>query len=166
MELHRYRFRSVWDFTRPPDEVFAVLRVVDDWPLWWPGVRQARRVDEQSGAFLLRSLLPFDLDLTITGAFEDTESRVLRGVVGGDLEGVSGWSVRPHGTGSRAVLEQDMVARKALIRRLEVPFRPLFRANHYLLTYRGHRGLKAWLDGGQEARRAREEERRSGIRSE
>ncbi|XES01087.1 hypothetical protein HEP87_45360 [Streptomyces sp. S1D4-11] len=82
--------------------------------------------------FLLRSLLPFDLHLTITGAFEETESRVLRGVVGGDLEGVSGWSVRPHGTGSRAVLEQDMVARKALIRRLEVPFRPLFRANHYL----------------------------------
>ncbi|WP_159064316.1 hypothetical protein [Streptomyces olivochromogenes] len=101
-----------------------------------------------------------------TGAFEDTESRVLRGVVGGDLEGVSGWSVRPHGTGSRAVLEQDMVARKALIRRLEVPFRPLFRANHYLLTYRGHRGLKAWLDGGQEAHRAREEDRRSGTRSE
>lgn len=116
--------------------------------------------------FLLRSLLPFDLHLTITGAFEETESRVLRGVVGGDLEGVSGWSVRPHGTGSRAVLEQDMVARKALIRRLEVPFRPLFRANHYLLTYRGHRGLKAWLDGGQEARRARQEDRRPGTRSE
>ncbi|MFD8213605.1 SRPBCC family protein [Streptomyces sp. NPDC059697] len=166
MELHRYRFRSVWDFARPPDEVFAALRVVDDWPLWWPGVRRARRIDEQSGAFLLRSLLPFDLHLTITGAFEDTESRVLRGVVGGDLEGVSGWSVRPHGTGSRAVLEQDMVARKALIRRLEVPFRPLFRANHYLLTYRGHRGLKAWLDGGQEARRARQEDRRPGTRSE
>ncbi|XES01086.1 hypothetical protein HEP87_62015 [Streptomyces sp. S1D4-11] len=30
MELHRYRFRSVWDFARPPDEVFAVLRVVGD----------------------------------------------------------------------------------------------------------------------------------------
>ncbi|MFE2464373.1 hypothetical protein [Streptomyces mirabilis] len=40
--------------------------------------------------------------------------------------------------------------------------RPLVRANHYLLTYWGHRGLKAWLDGGQEARRVREEERRSG----
>jgi hypothetical protein len=114
----------------------------------------------------LRSLLPFDLHLTITGAFEDTESRVLRGVVGGDLEGVPGWSVRPHGIGSRAVLEQDMMARKALIRRLEVPFRPRFRANHYLLTYRGHRGLKAWLDGGQEARRARPEDRRPGTRSE
>jgi hypothetical protein len=107
----------------------------------------------------LRSLLPFDLDLTITGAFEDRESRVLRGVVGGDLEGTSGWSVCPYKTGSRAVLEQDMVARKALIRRLEVPFRPLFRANHYLLTYRGHRGLRAWLDGGQEVRP-------SGTRSE
>ncbi|MFF2933138.1 SRPBCC family protein [Streptomyces mirabilis] len=51
--------------------------MVDDWPLWWPGVRRVRRVDDQSGAFLLRSLLPFDLD-----------------------------------------------------------HRPLFRANHYLLTYR------------------------------
>ncbi|MEU2857835.1 hypothetical protein ACIQWL_14695 [Streptomyces mirabilis] len=81
--------------------------MVDDWPLWWPGVRRVRRVDDQSGAFLLRSLLPFDLD-----------------------------------------------------------HRPLFRANHYLLTYRGHRGLKAWLDGGQEARRAHDEERRSGTRSE
>ncbi|QUW85365.1 hypothetical protein SMIR_00395 [Streptomyces mirabilis] len=98
--------------TSLPDEVFAVLRVVDDWPLWWPGVRRARRIDEQSGAFLLPSLLPFDLHLTITGAFEDTESRVLRGVVGGDLEGVSGWS------------------------------------------------------GGQEARRARQEDRRPGTRSE
>ncbi|MCX4458950.1 hypothetical protein OG585_40000 [Streptomyces sp. NBC_01340] len=74
--------------------------------------------------------------------------------------------MRPYKTGSRAVLEQDMVARKALIRRLEVPFRPLFRANHYLLTYRGHRGLRAWLDGGQEVRRARQEDRPSGTRSE
>ncbi|MFB7598670.1 SRPBCC family protein [Streptomyces sp. NPDC056160] len=146
MELHRYKFRSVWDFAHPAGDVFAVLRVVDDWPLWWPGVRRARRIDEQSGAFRLRSLLPFDLDLTISNGFEDAEARVLRGVVGGDLEGTSGWTVRPHGSGSQAVLEQDMVARKALIRWFEVPGRPLFRANHYLLTHRGHRGLTAWLD--------------------
>ncbi len=41
--------------------------------------------------------------------------------------------------------------RKPLLRRLAVPGRPLFRANHRLMMRAGRRGLAAHLDGGRQA---------------
>jgi len=40
MDLHRYRFVSVWDVAAPATVVYQALRRTEDYPSWWPEVRE------------------------------------------------------------------------------------------------------------------------------
>ncbi|MEK8173239.1 SRPBCC family protein [Streptomyces sp. M19] len=147
MDWCHYRFRSRWDLDAPPRAVYAVLAVGEEYPLWWPQVREATRVDASVGTARIRSLIPYDLVITLGEMREDRAAGLLESRLGGDLEGWARWTVTAHGTGTRAVFEQDVVARKPLLRRLAVPGRPLFRANHALMMRAGRRGLRRRLAG-------------------
>lgn len=65
----------------------------------------------------------------------------------GDLEGWVRWTVGADGAGggTRLLFEEDVIVNKPLMRRLAVPCRPLFRANHALMMRQGRRGLSARL---------------------
>ncbi|MBU3869650.1 SRPBCC family protein [Streptomyces sp. 4503] len=145
MDWCHYRFHSRWDLDAAPAAVFAALANGDDYPRWWPQVREVRRIDERSGAARFRSLVPYDLRVTVSEARQDPADGVLEIGFSGDLEGWARWTVLPHGTGTRALFEQEVVARKPLLRRLALPGRPVFRANHALMMRSGRRGLRAHL---------------------
>ncbi|MBO3681006.1 SRPBCC family protein [Streptomyces sp. NEAU-YJ-81] len=145
MDWCHYRFHSRWDLDAAPAAVFAALANGDDYPRWWPQVREVRRIDEHSGAARFRSLVPYDLRVTVSQARQDPADGVLEIGFSGDLEGWARWTVLPHGTGTRALFEQEVVARKPLLRRLALPGRPVFRANHALMMRSGRRGLRAHL---------------------
>ncbi|WFB06587.1 polyketide cyclase [Streptomyces sp. LX-29] len=145
MDWSRYRFHSRWDLDAPPGEVYAALAAPEGYPLWWPQVREANRTGADRGTLRFRSLIPYDLTVTLDGAHEDSEARVLWIALHGDLEGWARWTVRDRGAGSLAVFDQDVVVRKALLRWLSVPGRPVFRANHALMMRAGRRGLRARL---------------------
>ncbi|MEE4597321.1 SRPBCC family protein [Streptomyces sp. DSM 41524] len=145
MDWCHYRFRSRWDLDAPPAAVFAVLANGDDYPRWWPQVREVRRIDERSGAARFRSLVPYDLRLIVSEARQDPSEGVLEIGFAGDLEGRARWTVLPQGTGTRALFEQEVVARKPLLRRLALIGRPVFRVNHTLMMRAGLRGLRAHL---------------------
>lgn len=152
MDWCHYRFHSRWDLDAPPAAVFAALADGDGYPRWWPQVREVRRIDDRTGTARFRSLVPYDLHLTVTEAHRDPARGTLRITFSGDLEGWARWTVRARGTGTRALFEQDVVARKPLLRRFAVVGRPLFRANHALMMRAGCRGLRAWLAGRAGAR--------------
>ncbi|QLH25197.1 SRPBCC family protein [Streptomyces sp. Rer75] len=143
MDWCHYRFRSRWDLDAPPAAVFAALADGDGYPRWWPQVREVRRIDDRTGMARFRSLVPFDLRLTVTEAHRDAARGTLRITLSGDLEGWARWTVTARGAGTRALFEQDVVARKPLLRRFAVLGRPLFRANHALMMRAGCRGLRA-----------------------
>lgn len=69
----------------------------------------------------------------------------------GDLEGWVRWTILPGTTGgtggTRVVFEEEVIVNKPLMRRLAVPCRPLFRANHALMLRQGRHGLLARLNG-------------------
>ena len=69
----------------------------------------------------------------------------------GDLEGFSRWTIQEFPDGSRATFEEEVVANKKLLQRLDPIARPAFRANHKLMMSHGERGLRTYLAG----RRAR-----------
>ncbi|KOU54460.1 SRPBCC family protein [Streptomyces sp. WM6378] len=141
MDWCRYRFRSVWDLPAAPAAVYAVLERAEEYPRWWPEVREVTPVDERTATARLRSLVPYDLFVTARESRRDPVGRVLEVELCGDLEGWARWTLFARGGGTRAVYEQEVEVRKPLMRRLAVPGRPVFRANHALMMRSGRRGL-------------------------
>ncbi|MCX4849183.1 SRPBCC family protein [Streptomyces sp. NBC_00893] len=146
MDWSHYRFVSIWDLPAPPDAVYEILERADDYPRWWPQVREVTALDDATGATRIRSLLPYDLVMTVRERRRDPRARVIEATLSGDLDGWVRWTVGPHGGGSRAVYEQEVEVRRRLMRLLAVPGRPVFRANHALMMRAGRRGLTARLE--------------------
>ncbi|MER6675856.1 SRPBCC family protein [Streptomyces sp. NPDC000983] len=146
MDWSHYRFHSRWTLPAPPAAVFGALERAEDYPRWWPQVREVRRLDDTSGEIHVRSALPYGLTFTAREVRRDPAAGVLEIALFGDLEGWARWTVTPHGTGSLARYEQVVDVRKPLLRRLAVPGRPAFRANHWLMMRAGRRGLRAHLE--------------------
>jgi hypothetical protein len=142
-----YEFSSTWHLSAAPDDVYAVLERVPDYPLWWPQVRSVAPVGDLTFALVCRSSLPYDLRFTTTQAVRDPETRVLEASMEGDLEGFSRWTIAagPHGTS--ATFDEEVVATKPLLRRLELVARPAFKANHTKMMRDGERGLGTYLAG-------------------
>ncbi|HEX5566718.1 MAG TPA: SRPBCC family protein [Streptomyces sp.] len=161
---NHHRFRSVWELAAPPDAVYAVLESAGQYPLWWPQVREVGlREDGRTGTARFRSLLPYDLVVTVRQTCRDPVARVLAIAMSGDLEGWARWRLVPRGvpdggpeggagggagSGTRAFFEQEVEVRRSLLRLLALPGRPLFRANHALMMRAGHRGLRRRLGEG------------------
>lgn len=142
MDWSHYRFVSIWDLPAPPDAVYGILERAEDYPRWWPQVREATPVDGTTGTTRIRSLLPYDLVLTVRERRRDPRARVIEATLGGDLDGWVRWTVTAHGGGSRVVYEQEVEVRRRLMRLLAVPGRPVFRANHALMMRAGRRGWR------------------------
>ncbi|WP_406001937.1 SRPBCC family protein [Streptomyces sp. NBC_00829] len=147
MDWCRYRFRSVWDLTAGPAAVYEVLERVEEYPRWWPQVREVIPVDELTGTARLRSFLPYDLRVTAHAHRRDPAQGVLEVGMEGDLKGWARWTLTALGPGTRALYEQEVEVCKPLMRRLAVPCRPVFRANHAAMMRGGRRGLSAHLAG-------------------
>ncbi|WP_338675488.1 SRPBCC family protein [Streptomyces sp. SCSIO 30461] len=151
MDWHHYRYRSLWRLPAPPARVYAVLERAEDYPLWWPQVREVSLLGDDSTAARFRSLLPYDLVVTARGGRLDPESGVLEVRMAGDLVGWARWTLTPSADGgTRARYEQEVVVQRPLMRRLALIGRPAFRANHVVMMRAGRRGLTAYLERGAE----------------
>ncbi|MFF9104269.1 SRPBCC family protein [Streptomyces rubrogriseus] len=151
MDWNHYRFRSRWPLPVPAPDVYRALERIEDYPRWWPQVREVIRLDDTSGLLRFRSLLPYDLTATVREQRRDPAEGVLEVAMSGDMEGWARWTVAPRGAATLVRYDQEVVVRKPLLRRLAVPGRPLFRANHRLMMRAGRRGLAAHLAGGRQA---------------
>ncbi|MEU6144795.1 SRPBCC family protein [Streptomyces sp. NPDC047081] len=146
MDWTHYRFRSLWALSASPATVYEVLERAEDYPHWWPQVREVARLDDSSGNIRIRSVLPYDLRFTARETRRDPEAGVLEIAMTGDVEGWARWTITVHGDGALARYEQVVDVHKPLLRRLAVPGRPLFRANHRLMMRAGRRGLAGYLE--------------------
>ncbi|MFE9021727.1 SRPBCC family protein [Streptomyces sp. NPDC007808] len=151
MDWSHYRFRSLWALPVAPGTVYDVLARPEDYPRWWPQVRQVDRIDETSGVITIRSALPYAMTFTAREARRDPEAGVLEITISGDIDGWARWTVLPRGGGSLARYDQVVDVNKPLLRRLAVPGRPVFRVNHRLMMRAGRRGLLAYLADGRQA---------------
>ncbi|WP_121709845.1 SRPBCC family protein [Streptomyces sp. E5N91] len=151
MDWNHYRFRSRWPLPAPAPDVYRALERIEDYPRWWPQVREVTRLDDTSGLLRFRSLLPYDLTATVREQRRDPAEGVLEVAMSGDMEGWARWTVAPRGAATLVRYDQEVAVRKPLLRRLAVPGRPLFRANHRLMMRAGRRGLAAHLAGGRQA---------------
>jgi hypothetical protein len=143
----RYVFRSTWRLDASPQDVTAALECLDDYPRWWPEVREARRIDDDTYELRCRSTLPYDLVFETRRAVHDVTGGVLEANMIGDLEGFSRWTITADGAGTIAVFDEDVITTKKLLRVLEPVARPGFRANHWSIMRHGEAGLRVYLAG-------------------
>ncbi|MEU3032038.1 SRPBCC family protein [Streptomyces incarnatus] len=146
MDWNHYRFHSPWRLPVPPAAVFAVLERPEDYPHWWPQVRSVTRLDDTTGILTIRSALPYAMTFTAHERRRDPAAGILEIAMSGDIEGWARWTVTAAGPGTLAVYEQEVDVRKPLLRRLAVPGRAVFRANHRLMMRAGRRGLLRRLE--------------------
>jgi hypothetical protein len=147
MDLNRYTFRTVWHLQAKDDVVFEVLAELESYPQWWPEVRGAERLNDTTSRVSVRSLLPYDLVFLSTQTRRDRMAGVLEASMRGDLGGFSRWTLTTMGTHCTAVFEEEVIAHKALLRRLAPVARPAFKANHQLMMRHGQSGLQTYLSG-------------------
>jgi hypothetical protein len=147
VDLNRYCFRNTWRLEAPLEEVYRVLEDIGEYPRWWPEVRRVDRIDDDTVRIVARSLLPYSLTFEASDSRGKERAGVLEVVMRGDLEGYSRWSLVGEGSGTRATFEEDVIARKTLLRRLALIARPFFRWNHAVMMRHGRRGLDVYLAG-------------------
>lgn len=145
MDWTHYRFRSRWALPVAPATVYEALERVEDYPRWWPQVREVTRLNDSTGIIRIRSFLPYDMTFTAREVRRDPAAGVLEIAMSGDLDGWARWTVTADGDGTLARYDQVVDVNKPLLRRLAVPGRPVFRANHRLMMRAGGRGLAAYV---------------------
>lgn len=144
---HLYRFVNEWTIRAPAADVFKRLVDVEAYPLWWRDVREVRQIDDDSGHVKCRAVLPYALDLVLRRAEEDPDAGRMRVDITGDLNGFCGASVTQHGDTTLVRIQQEVVLCKRQLLPVEPVVRPLLRANHGAMMWRGQRGLRRLLDG-------------------
>ncbi|MFE4966624.1 SRPBCC family protein [Streptomyces sp. NPDC056660] len=145
MDWTHYRFRSLWPLPAACAAVYQALERVEEYPRWWPQVRAVSRLNDTTGIITIRSVLPYDMTFTARETRRDPAAGVLEIAMSGDIEGWSRWTITADGTGTLARYDQVVDVNKPLLRRLAVPGRPFFRANHRLMMRAGRRGLLGHL---------------------
>ncbi|MER5212841.1 SRPBCC family protein [Streptomyces sp. NPDC002838] len=146
MDWTHYRFRSLWSLPARPAAVYDALERAEDYPCWWRQVREMNQIDDTSGVVTIRSLLPYDMTFVAREVRRDPVAGTLEIAMSGDIDGWARWTVTARGSGSLARYDQVVDVNKPLLRRLAVPGRPVFRANHWLMMRAGRRGLAAHLE--------------------
>jgi hypothetical protein len=146
MGFNEYRFRTVWWLEVAAARLFDTVVDLANYPRWWPDIRSVRQVDDDTAEFICRALLPYALTFRLHRDEQDVDAGRLRVKVTGDLEGyVQGIVAADEATTARLEISQEVVVNKKLLRRLAPVARPLFRANHAAMMWRGHRGLRTYL---------------------
>jgi uncharacterized protein YndB with AHSA1/START domain len=140
-----FRFHHEWVLPATRRRVYAALADVERYAQWWPQVRTAERIDDESGRTTIRSVLPYTLALVLRREVEDEAGGLLRVAVTGDLEGWCQWTLHPDGEGTRAVFDQEAVVTPALLARTARVTAPLLRANHAWMMHSGRAGLARHL---------------------
>jgi hypothetical protein len=141
----RYQFRNVWRVSASPEETYAALCRLHEYPMWWPEVKEVDFVGSDGFLVRCRSLLPYDLSFVVRDAHADPQSGILMARLAGDLEGYSCWTVTGTIGGSILVFDEEVVTTKPLLKCLSKVLRPALQANHALMMRHGEAGLRAHL---------------------
>jgi hypothetical protein len=148
VSLNDYRFRSLWSVRATAARVFDALVDLASYPAWWPDIRSVTQVDADTAEVICRSTLPYVLTFRLHRVEEDSAQGLMRVDMTGDLEGYVQGVVAEHRTaGALLAISQRVVVTRPLLRTFAPVARPLFRANHALMMWRGQRGFRAYLTG-------------------
>lgn len=142
MSAAQFHLTTDWRLDAPPEAVWAVLTVPEDWPSWWRAVERVETLDtgDAQGIGALRRMtwrtalpyaLTFDMRTTRVEPMTTIEGRAE-----GELSGLGRWTLTPDGGGTQnrpgTNVRYDWIVdvEKPWMRRLAPLLRPVFAWNH------------------------------------
>lgn len=142
----RFRFTDRWTVSAPAERVRDVVIDLEYYPVWWPQVRAVASLGPDDARLLIRSTLPYTLDLVLHAVSRELPE--LRVELDGDLRGWARWRLHPEsgGTGMDFAQEVELMRLPTLAARAA---RPLLRWNHARMMAGCRAGLARRL--GQDA---------------
>ena len=125
----RFRFEGEWLVEAPVHLVERCLSDLAHYPDWWPEVRAVARVGPRDARVLVRSRLPYTLDLLLH-ADEGMAPGVLQTDLGGDLIGWARWELAARVERTALTFAQEVVVPGRLLGLASRVARPLLVWNH------------------------------------
>ncbi|MDZ5621583.1 SRPBCC family protein [Nocardioides bizhenqiangii] len=137
-----YSFSASWVTAAQVPDVAETVLDLEHYPEWWPQVRAVAKLGPDTARVLVRSALPYTLDLVLDAV--SREAPVLEVAVSGDLAGWVRWTLVPTGGGTRTDFTQEVSVTGALAAASYVA-RPLLRWNHHRMMRGCEDGLRRRL---------------------
>lgn len=141
----RFRFADRWTVPAPPEAVRDVVVDLEHYPAWWPQVRAVASLGPDDARVLIRSTLPYTLDLSLHA--RSRELPELGVEIDGDLRGWACWSLAPTAEGTAMSFAQE-VELMTLPHVAVAAARPLLRWNHARMMAGCRAGLTSRLAQG------------------
>lgn len=123
----RFRFTDHWMVPAAPDVVRDIIVDLEYYPTWWPQVRAVASLGSDDARLLIRSTLPYTLDLVLHAVSRELPE--LRVEIDGDLRGWACWRLSPVADGTAMGFSQEVELMR-LPRLAVAAARPLLRWNH------------------------------------
>jgi hypothetical protein len=130
--LAPFRFDRSWTFDVPPDDLWGVLVRTDQFPEWWPWLRELSGdglVPGGRSACVVRAPIPYTLRFTVE-IRELVPGRMVDAVVEGDLAGPARLEVGPAPAGSVVRLAWEMELCRPVLRAAAHFGRPVMEWGH------------------------------------
>lgn len=130
--LRPFRFDRTWAFDVHPEHLWATLARTEDYPRWWPWLRElsgAGLVPGGSTDCVIRAPVPYALRLTLTVTDLVPGQRV-EAVATGDLSGQGRLELTPKGRTSLVRLAWEVELRRPVLRAAGRFGRPLMEWGH------------------------------------
>lgn len=144
MRSLRYRFTHPCTVAAPRERVQALLVDLEHYPRWWPQVRAVLKVDDDHAVVVVRSRLPYALELHLHAVTRDPD--LLEVGIDGALRGWSRWRLYDEGPeATRLLFEQEVTVRAPLLRVGSWLARPLLVWNHARMMRGAEEGIRRAL---------------------
>ena len=139
---------SNWTLAAGSERVWSLLTAVDDWPGWWPHLRESRRLSIGDAAgvgeathFVWRSGLGYRLGITMT-TVRVAHGREIEAVADGDVAGRGLWVLEPVATDRmRLTYRWEVALRRPWMRLLAPLLAPVFSRRHFAVMRAGAAGM-------------------------
>ena len=130
--MRPFRLDRTWAFDVGADELWAILARTDEFPHWWPWLRECSGDGLVAGGradCVIRAPVPYTLRFRVTVRDLVPGERV-EAVVDGDLTGVGRLEVGPDGAGSRLRLAWELRLQRPALRAAARFGRPVMQWGH------------------------------------
>ncbi len=143
----KYELTTEWRIAAPVSMVWPVIFAVEQWPQWWRGVCEVRKLesgdDDGVGAVyhqIWRGKLPYYVRFDVQTTRVEP-GRMLEGRARGQLDGCGIWTFHAHGATTRLRYEWRVNVTRTWMRVLSPLARPVFAWNHDVIMDWGAQGL-------------------------
>ncbi|QYJ04348.1 SRPBCC family protein [Nocardioides panacisoli] len=134
-----YSFTASWIVPAPVSQVADLALDLERYPQWWPQVVAVARLGPETARVLVRSALPFTLDVVL----EPVSQRLpeLEVAISGTVDGWVRWRLTEVGGGTRCDYRQEVTVDGALAAASRVA-RPVLTWNHRRAMEGCERGMR------------------------